>query len=174
MIFDVYEEKEWDSILLEIGSFDFYHTYKYHFFNRKKEEIPILIDYRNEGDLVAIPFLKRKINDAYSDLTSVHGKVGPVARIRSTNFDNKSFKEEFQEHLSDQRIVSVFSKLNPFVKGQRKILDGIGEIVCTGENMYFDQSQSEEEQVGQYSKSTRKKIIKLQEFVMVRECHCPK
>ncbi|WP_127019360.1 hypothetical protein [Flagellimonas beolgyonensis] len=170
MIFEVFDEKKWDSVLLRIGHYDFYHTFKYHFYNRKSEEAPILIVYENNGTLIAFPFLKRSIDDECSDLTSVHGKVGPVAKIAKSTFDNTDFKKEFEEYLIDHNIVSIFSKLNPFIKGQHAILSGLGEIVCTGENMYFDQLESEEEQIEQYSKSTRKKIRRLQEYAIVREC----
>ena len=170
MIYGVFDDKKWDSILLKIGNYDFYHTFRYHFYNRKSDESPILIVYENNGTLIALPFLKRSINDEYFDLTSVHGKVGPISNVLDYPFDNSYFKEEFEKYLFNQNIVSVFSKLNPFIRGQEEISSGLGEIICTGENMYFDQTQSEEEQVAQYSKSTRKKIRKLLEYAIVREC----
>ena len=108
MIYVVFDEKKWDSILLKIGNYDFYHTFKYHFCNRKREETPILIVYENKGTIIAFPFLKRNIDGEYYDLTSVHGKVGPIANIDKSNYDNTQFKTEFEKYLKDNNIVSAF------------------------------------------------------------------
>lgn len=168
-MYTVFDEKNWDSVLLKIGNYDFYHTFKHHFYNSKDDERPMLIVFEDGKNLVAFPFLKRSINDKYFDLTSVHGKVGPISNIQEPNYENERFKKEFENFCLDMNIVSAFSKLNPFLPNQKIVLNGIGEIVCTGENMYFDQKESEEEQLAQYSKSTKKKIRKLEKNAMVRE-----
>lgn len=170
MIYTVFDEKNWDSVLLKIGNYDFYHTFRHHFYNSKDDEHPMLIVFEDSENLIAFPFLKRSINDEYFDLTSVHGKVGPISNIREPDYKNERFKKELENLCSEQNIVSAFSKLNPFLPDQKKVLNGIGDIECSGENMYFDQSESEEEQLDQYSKSTKKKIRKLKEYTFVREC----
>ena len=169
MITVIFDQFEWDETLKRIGSFDFYHTYKYHKHVKDKDETPILFFYEEKDNLIAFPFVKREINETCFDLISVHGKLGPISNINNKNFNNSTFIKEFDQKLKEERIVSIFSKLNPFLKYQKKLLSGLGEVICVGENMFFSPEKSVEERIVKYHKNTRRNLKKIQEKAYVRE-----
>ena len=121
MIDFIDDEEKWDTILKDIGTFDFYHSYEYHFLLKKDNEFPVLLAYTSGETIICIPFLKKKINDTYCDLVSVHGYLGPISKGVDENFNNLDFKNCFFNFLSKNNIVSVFSKLNPYIKHQNSI-----------------------------------------------------
>lgn len=170
MIRIVEEGKEWNEWLTQMDSFDFYHTYEYHnIINKKqKEGAPILLTFIDKDTKIGIPFIKRKINKDYFDLTSVHGYMGPVSQGLSHNFDNDVFKKEFVNWLRKERIVSVFSKLNPYIEKQKEILCSLGSIKSVGEIIYFDQNEDNTVQVGKYNRNTRQKIRQLRNTCSVK------
>lgn len=168
MIDIINTEKDWDKILLEIGGYDFYHTYGYHKVLCKEEEEPILVLYNEENIRIALPFLKRKVNNEFYDLTSAHGFVGPVSYGVEEDFDNKNFRILFGNLMVSENIISVFSKLNPFIKGQNLILKGLGQVELVGELIYFNQEMDDETQRSHYNKNTRRTLKKLRETATVR------
>lgn len=168
MIDIITRESEWDDLLRDIEDFDFYHTFKYHYYNRKSGETPQLYVFRNKRDVIALPLLKRKVNEEYFDLTSVHGKVGPVCKFQGDPTTIEKFRFIFKKKLLDEKIVSVFCRLNPFIQYQAEILSGLGKMDLVGENMYFDQSEDPEVQFKNYHRSTRQNIRKLKKICEVR------
>lgn len=159
----VQNKTEWNAWILKMDSYDFYHTYEYHETLKKDNEKPTLIVYQKENTIIAIPFLKREIYGSnYFDLTSVHGYVGPVSSNLDPNFDNTLFIEEFNAILKKENIISVFSKLNPFISNQESIIKTpFSKIETTGELVYFDQQMDDESQVKAYNKNTKQKIRQL-------------
>ncbi|MGW9686000.1 GNAT family N-acetyltransferase [Flagellimonas sp. 2504JD1-5] len=154
----------WNGWLKQMDSFDFYHSYDYHKIISEKENVgtPILLTYEDEQNVkIGIPFVKRRIDDFYFDLTSVHGYLGPVSTGLSSDFENSLFKKEFVEWLQQENIVSVFSKLNPFIKGQHEIVDSLGSLKKVGEIIYFDQTEDDTIQKSKYNRNTRQKIRQL-------------
>lgn len=161
-------ESEWDGLLKDVEDFDFYHTFKYHYHNLKEGEIPQLYVFRNHKDIIALPLLKRIVNKEYFDLISVHGKVGPVSKLSGNPKTLELFKCSFEKQLAEEKIVSIFCKLNPFIPNQLEILSGLGKLHAVGENMYFDQSEDSDIQFQNYHRSTRQNVRKLQRICEVR------
>lgn len=167
MIEIIYNEKDWEKTLTDIGGYDFYHTYCYHTVVKKEDEEPLLIVFSENDNKIAIPFIKRKIDNTYYDLTSIHGYLGPVTQLHS-NFDSDCFKSAFTNLLVSENIVSAFSKLNPFIKGQDVVLGSLGTIECIGELIYFDQKMDDETQKSYYRKNARRDLNKLRKTVHVK------
>jgi len=154
-------KKDWNNLLLKVESYDLYHTFEYHEVMKKTGEEPIIIIYKNNNTEIGFPFLKRKINDELSDLVSVHGYLGPVSINVDDSFDSESFSKEFLQLLSREKIVSAFSKLNPYLSQQSKTLANLGTIENVGELVYFDQQMELNEQILSYKKDTIRLIKKL-------------
>ncbi|MCM4172564.1 hypothetical protein DHD32_13820 [Arenibacter sp. TNZ] len=154
-------KKDWNNFLLRMESYDLYHTFEYHEVMKKTGEEPIIITYKKNETEVGIPFLKRKINDELFDLVSVHGYLGPVSINVDDSFDSENFSMEFQQLLREQNIVTAFSKLNPYLRNQSKILNKLGAIENIGELVYFDQQMDMDDQFLCYKKDTIRLIKKL-------------
>lgn len=133
------EPNEWNALLHEIGVFDFYHTYDYHFIEKLDNEVPILIKYTEKDCIIALPLLIRKIsNTNYYDATSVYGYVGPISKGISSGFNNEQFTQKLLNYFQEKNIVSVFSRLNPYIHFQKEILKSTGEIVTLGKVVNID------------------------------------
>lgn len=166
MINLIKDKTTWDHTLKDIGNYDFYHSYDYHHILKKENEIPILIVYKSDKTSIAIPFLERKINDTYYDLTSVHGYLGPISEGITQDFDSTGFQQAFKELLENKKVVSVFSKLNPFIANQNEILNNLGSIQNIGELVFYDQHADDEIQLKGYNRNTRQKLKQLK-----KSCH---
>ncbi|RYC51438.1 GNAT family N-acetyltransferase [Flagellimonas olearia] len=174
MIDIIYKKEDWNKVLLEIGKYDFYHTYDYHVALAKKGEIPILIVYWEQEKKIAFPFIKKNVYGKYSDITSVHGYLGPIQCNVDSDFDNAGFKSSFENLLISENIITAFSKLNPFIKGQDEVLNALGNIEAIGELVYFDQQMDDETQKSFYSRNTRRSLKKLRQTATVVERKTPK
>ncbi|MEP1488273.1 MAG: hypothetical protein ABJK28_07575 [Algibacter sp.] len=159
---------EWDTCLLEMDSYDFYHSFEYHQTLKNKEEELFLVVYDEDNIKIAIPFLKRKINSKFYDLTSVHGYLGPVSKNVPENFDNSRFKTHFDDLLKKEHIVSVFSKLNPYIQNQKEIINSLGDVENIGEVIYFNQEEAEEEQIKCYGRNTRQRLNQLKKMCTIK------
>lgn len=139
MIEIITERTIWnDTISLSMHS-DFYHTYFYHNLSKKENETPILIKYQEHNTCVLLPLLLREIeNSDYKDATSVYGYSGLLCISDMSNFDNENFKKELNLFLLKNKIVSVFSRLHPYLNSQEKILNGIGHISNPGDVVYIN------------------------------------
>nr|WP_298927264.1 GNAT family N-acetyltransferase [uncultured Allomuricauda sp.] len=169
MIRILQNEIEWTTVLREIGNFDFYHTYEYHQLRAKKGETPILVVYNDEQSNIALPFIKRQIFDTdFFDLTSVHGYLGPASKINATNFCQSLFQNQFKKLLYNQNVVSVFSKLNPFIVNQELVLEKIGSIEQVGELLYLDLCTDPILQRQAYRKSVKNDVNKLRRKCSVK------
>ncbi|UII79917.1 GNAT family N-acetyltransferase [Flagellimonas sp. CMM7] len=169
MIQLIQNENDWTSTLHEIGNFDFYHTYEYHKVFLKDGEEPWLIKYANGNSLIAVPFIKRSINGTdFYDLTSVHGYLGPVSSIGDDSFDLIDFKTKLEELLMNQKVVSVFSKLNPYIDHQEDVLANMGSIEQVGELLYIDLKTDAVLQRQKYRKSVKNDINKLRRSFTVK------
>lgn len=136
MIEIITDREEWNSFMKLIGHFDFYFTYYYHLLSKKGGEELILLAYREIDALIALPLLIRDIEGtSYKDATSVYGYAGPLCMTVNKDpavFDNSRFKAELQRFLLDNKIVSVFSRLHPYVHYQANLLKDIGCIESPG------------------------------------------
>ncbi|MBP0902484.1 hypothetical protein ACFSKN_02550 [Mariniflexile gromovii] len=170
MIKVIENKNEWNNYLLKMDSYDFYHTYEYHNALKSENDSPILITYNEEDVEIAIPFLKRKINNSeHFDLTSVHGYVGPVSLKVDNKFNTSRFSNKLLEFLKKEQIVSVFSKMNPYIKTQEKILSGLFDIQTIGELIFFDQEMDNENQILSYKRNTKQRIAQLKNKCTIQE-----
>ena len=158
--FKIIEDKlSWVNVLQSIDSYDFYHTYDYHELSKTTNEKPILVVFKSKDILIAIPFLLRKIFDTdYFDLTSVYGYAGPLQKNITKDFDNTKFASELVHFFTQKKIVSVFSRLNPFISNQEIILNGLGNITELGRIVNINIVKTVEEQKKDFSKTTKRYI----------------
>ncbi|MGK0448491.1 MAG: lipid II:glycine glycyltransferase (peptidoglycan interpeptide bridge formation enzyme) [Polaribacter sp.] len=161
MIKIVKTKKEWDSFLKKVDDFDFYHTYDYHKLSIKDDEECILITYTVNNTVLGLPFIVRQIpNSNYKDITSVYGYAGPISKNFDHNFDHLKFSEDFDTCLKSQNIVSVFSRLNPFINLQHQVLKGIGTIKHVGQVVNIDLLKSLDIQRQNYQRRIKTQINK--------------
>ncbi len=154
-------KKEWQDLLTEVENYDFYHTYDYHNLSKEKDEKAVLIKYVEDDNIVGLPLIIRKINDSeYFDATSVYGYSGPLQKNISEAFDNSNFIDELNQYFKAEKIISVFSRLNPFIKSQSAILNGIGETVKLGNVVNIDLTLPLDEQRTIFSKTTKRYLNK--------------
>jgi hypothetical protein len=168
MIASITTKTQWDLFLKQVDSYDFYHTYDYHELCAKPDEHPILITYTSKDTLIGLPFLLRDIPDtSFKDMTSVYGYVGPILKTLDKNFDHLLFAKDFNTYLKDQNIISVFSRLNPFVDNQFDILQSIGEIKRVGQVVNINLNSSLEIQRQNYQRRIKTQINKARRFCKV-------
>lgn len=170
MITEIKDAQQWAQILGSADHYDFYHTYDYHHISKSKGEEPVLLLY-TEGEIqIAVPLLLREIvNSDLYDATSVYGYSGPVSRNLTVGFDNRNFKNELREYLISGKIVSVFSRLNPFVPNQLDILSGIGDINIAGQVAYIDMTKDAIGQRRDYNRRLKTQLNGIKRNTFVRK-----
>ena len=155
------DRKTWGKVMEQCPKTDFYHTYDYHQISKAEGEKPILLKYSKGNTLIALPLLIREIEGTpWKDATSVYGYPGPISNNVGPGFDNEDFRIELEQFLRDNQIVSVFSRLHPFILEQKSILKGLGEIVPHGNVVNIDLTKSLDEQRSQYNKRLKTYINK--------------
>ncbi|MGV3706731.1 MAG: GNAT family N-acetyltransferase [Arcticibacter sp.] len=141
---------------------DFYHTGDYHSLQTKGE--PLLFVFEHDDVLIMFPLLKRKIeNTEFVDFTSAYGYSGPLSNREFTELDASvmdRFKMEFLQFIADQKCVSVFARLNPFID-HCMLLEKFGGVYENGKTVYMDLTVPLEEQRGHYEKRLRRRIKQL-------------
>nr|WP_299341988.1 NeuD/PglB/VioB family sugar acetyltransferase [Allomuricauda sp.] len=144
--FEVITEKEkWDGLLSDVETYDFYHTYDYHWLSKNPEEKPVLLKYQKKKILIGIPLLIREIEGTpFFDATSVYGYAGPISKNIPKDFDNNDLLNCLNSYFESNNIVTVFSRLNPFVPNQENILENYGEIAHQGKVVNIDLTLSPE------------------------------
>lgn len=153
--------KDWNAFLSLVGAYDTYHTYDYHIISKSDDETPILLKCEHSGILIGIPFLVRNIKGTqYKDLTSVYGYTGPISKGIAANFDNSSFKSEIAKFLKSNNFVSAFSRLNPYIPNQSRILNDLGQIVTRGKVVNIDITKNIETQRSHYQRRLKTYINK--------------
>ena len=170
------DRANWNSVVECCEQSDFYHTYDYHMLSKNEDEEPILIKYEYGKVLIAIPLLIRKIAGTdYNDATSVYGYCGPITNKNvNSGFDNKDFKQRLNVLLRENRIISVFSRLHPFILNQNLILNGIGKIVSNGDVVNIDITQSLESQRQQYNRRLKSYVNKAKTLYRIEKGKCDK
>jgi len=167
MIETIKNKKDWDTVLSMVDVYDFYHTYDYHHISKKVEEQPVLIKYTEKDKLIVLPLLLREVPESqFYDFTSVYGYAGPLTKNVDHNFDNSIFLKEIKDYLVDNNIISVFSRLNPFIPYQEICLRNFGEIPSLSHIVNIDVTRDLEEQKQSYHKRVRTHINKAR-----RECY---
>ncbi|WP_158848237.1 peptidoglycan bridge formation glycyltransferase FemA/FemB family protein [Algibacter sp. L1A34] len=152
---------EWDSTIKLFVESDFYHTYDYHLISKKEDETPILIKYNEDDLVIVLPLLIRKIEGTeFKDATSVYGYPGPISINLTEDFNNTIFIKKMYRFLYENNIVSVFSRLNPYIKHQETILKGLGQIYSPGQVIDIDLTKDIESQKVDYNRRLKTYINK--------------
>lgn len=155
------DKKDWDLLLKDIGNYDFYHTYDYHNLASANGENPILIKYIENDVIIGLPLIIRDIySTIYKDATSVYGYVGPISKGVDENFNNANFLKHLYRYFNDSNIISVFSRLNPYISKQNNILCGIGNLTPQGKVVNIKINTPLDEQRSQYRSRLRTYINK--------------
>ncbi|WP_369993551.1 GNAT family N-acetyltransferase [Winogradskyella sp.] len=153
MIEAIKDKKVWREQVALVANSDFYHTYDYHHLSKNEDEDPVLVKYSDEKTLLLIPLLVRDIpNSDYKDATSVYGYAGPIVQQIGEQFNVDNFQTEFNSFLNDNNIVSVFSRLHPFIEHQERILNGLGTITALGNVVYIDLTDTIENQRAKFNR----------------------
>lgn len=169
MIELIRDKNQWDSLLQKADRSDFYHTYEYHEIAHDQGEEPVLIHYKENGQHVLIPLLFREIKGTkLYDATSVYGYPGPLVIDPNQTLGRDAFREELQKFLLENGVVSIFSRLNPFVPRQEEILHGLGDIDSPGNLVAIDLKKPLDEQKSAYQKRLRTYINKSRKLLTVK------
>jgi hypothetical protein len=161
MIKEIVIKEEWNTILSEVDNYDFYHTYDYHIISSHENETPILLTYTQENTIIALPFVLRPVDTLeYFDLTSVYGYAGPICNVDVETFDFSDFQKAFKGYLQSKKIVSVFSRLHPYI-AQDQILESLGNLVSLGDVVNIDLTLPINQSRMAYGKSNKNQINKL-------------
>lgn len=162
--FTIRNKKEWDAYMAKSLIHEVFHTWNYHSLNQEGE--PLLFVYEEEGFFIALPVIKRKIeNSLFFDMTSAYGYCGPVSNIDLSSLSVQtiaSFKSSFMNFMKEENAVCIFSRLHPFLN-QYNILESIGGLQENGTTLYMDLSLSVEDQRSKYDKRLFRQIRKLRE-----------
>lgn len=170
MIEAIQDRKAWNSLLSQFEIFDYYHTFDYHQIAKEEGEEAVLLKYADENCLIALPLLIRKIpNSSYFDATSVYGYSGPLVKLKSGQLNLTLFKQALDSYFLDRKIISVFSRLHPFISHQEDCLRNLGEIQVKGNIVNIDLTLSLEEQRIQYRKRYKTYINKCRRLYTVRK-----
>lgn len=161
-IISIDEKELWNGYIQKAAIYDFYHTWYYH--SLEKSGKPFLFVYHEKDDFIALPLLKRRIEDtAYFDCTSVYGYAGPVSNVPFQHLEEKvieGFKQALSTFLESENIVSVFSRLHPLIN-QQALLEHFGGIFNNGRTVAIDLTLTTEEQRLKYRRSIRQKVNQL-------------
>jgi len=160
------QETEWKNLVKRALNYDFYHSWIYHSLDNSSG-IPMMFVYEEGDNFIGIPLLKREIeNSDYYDMSSVYGYSGPISnkafhKLSSQFVDN--FRTNFLDFLKDEKIVTVFSRLNPFFN-QSAIMEDFGGVVDNGKVVVFDLTISLEEQRSAYQERVLRKVKHLKKL----------
>jgi len=154
-VLGIEDREQWISWLEQAETYDFPHTWSYHNLHRDYG-MPLLFVYKENDHFVGITFIKRKVpNFECYDLTSVYGYSGPFSDVP---FDElgpgyaERFKNAFLAFLQQEKIVTVFSGLNPFID-QLPLLNVLGGVRDNGKTVVIDLRLSVEDQRRQYRRN---------------------
>lgn len=160
MIQVIEDKKAWDECISSFGHADLYHTFDYHMI-AKDGGRPVLLKYSIGDIIIGLPLLIRNIpNTPFKDATSVYGYAGPVYKNVTENFNNVHFNNELMEYFRSNNIVSVFSRLNPFIPLQHKILENTGVIDKKGPIVIIDLTKDIELQRQEFGKRLKGQLNK--------------
>lgn len=153
---------KWNEIIKQAETYDFHHTAFFHKIDNKFRSV--LLYFSSEENFIALPIVLRPIeNTPYWDVTSVYGYSGPVYKFQSPaekdaliNF----FKNTFIRFCEEFGVISVFARLHP-VLSQRKILDGMGQILDLNRTVGISLNMAPEDQRKVYRKSLKSELNQL-------------
>ena len=163
----------WNSFMKLIGHPDFYFTYYYHFLSKREGEKPVLIAYREGSTVIALPLMFRKIEGtSYLDATSAYGFSGPLCKHAGdtpSEIDTDRFKTELHRFLMEQKIVSVFTRLHPYIHYQEHLIEGLGTIHSPGHVVNIDLTLPVDIQRQRYSSRLKTYVNKARRMYTIVE-----
>lgn len=169
MIEIIRDKEKWDKLLRQVDHYDIYHTYDYHHITKNKMDDAILVTYTEDQKTIAIPFLLRKIAEtSYQDLTSVYGYPGPISKNIDKTFNNSNFISEFKAYLNSQNIISIFSRLNPFISNQSSCIQNLGQISTLSKVVNIDLTLDPDTQLQAYHKRLRTHVNKARRLCNIK------
>lgn len=170
MIEVIKDEKRWSEELSLVEYLDFYHTYDYHCLSKNDDETPLLIKYTSGSTTLFLPLFLRSIdNSEYQDATSVYGYSGILTLNLAKDFNQAHFNQELNTFFNDNKIVSVFSRLHPYIEHQETILGGLGTITTLGKVVYIDLDDTLENQRKMFNKRMKTYLNKSRKSCTVIE-----
>lgn len=156
----IYQREEWNAYIKNALTYDFYHSWHYHSLDKCKGE-PLLFVYQEKDDYIAFPLIKRAIpNTLYFDLSCVYGFTGPISNRKFEDLDQHlidNFKNSFLVFLENEKVITVFSRLNPFLN-QNFLIQKFGGLHQNGKTVAINLQCSIEKQRDNYRKTTAKHI----------------
>lgn len=155
----IQQKEKWAEYVQSSLEHDFYHTWYYHSLDKSGD--PILFVQQEGKNFIALPLLKRKINNSLLfDLTSVYGYTGPISNQKFEELDEdlmEDFKTEFLRFLKTEGNISVFSRLHPFIN-QELLMKKFGGIYQNGKTVAIDLTISLEAQRAKYRETVAASI----------------
>jgi len=162
--FTIRDKDGWDAYINRTYAHDIFHSWHYHSLNKEGEQL--LFVYEQEHLFIALPVIKRKIeNSDFYDMTSVYGYGGPVSNIDLCTVPADiiaAFRQAFTKFMKDENAICIFARLHPFLN-QDRILESIGGLKSNGTTLYIDLSISIEDQRSKYEKRLCRQIRKMRE-----------
>jgi hypothetical protein len=154
---------EWNEALSKMSNIDFYFTYDYHNLSVNQPNSFFLFSFKNQNYQIVLPLIKRPIFDTeYFDATSVYGYAGPLAsHIELPGSIVDEFQIELKQFCIKNNIISLFSRLHPFIKNDF-YLNKLGDIIELSQTVFIDLTSSQEEQYKQFRKGVKSDIKALQ------------
>lgn len=170
MILEITERGEWTSILESMDRHDFYHTFDYHRLSRSPGDRPVLLVYSDGRAMIALPLIHRPIpGTGLFDATSVYGYPGPVSAGLSPTFDSTGFSEGLSAYFRAQNVVSVFSRLNPYIPYQGPILAKMGSLDMAGRIVGIDLALGAAQQRQGYFRRLKTQLNRARREIRVRQ-----
>lgn len=169
MIEIIKDKVNWDRSVESLTDLDFYHTFDYHQISKMDYEEPLLIKFSNKDITIYLPLLIREIQGTkWKDATSVYGYPGPISKAVPDNFNNAVFQTELQDFFLENDIVSVFSRLNPYIADQDACLQDIGQITQISKVVNIDISQDTKLQWKQYRSRLKSYVNKSRRLCTIK------
>jgi len=169
MIETIEEKEGWDDFISSFTESDIYHTFDYHKI-AKEDGKPVLLKYTHGKVCIGLPLLIRRIpHTSFYDATSVYGYAGPLCNNVSDDFDGTLFKNELLEFFTSNNIISVFSRLSPFLPMQHKILEKIGNIDKKGPIVVIDLTKPIDIQRQEFGKRLKGQLNKVRRHSHVKK-----
>ncbi len=161
--------ERWDQVVLRSASFDIYHTSSYHRAVQEYESLTArLFVYIYDDEFVAIPLLFERVGfeeiqrrPKFVNASSVYGYPGPISSVDPIpDRLRQGFCESLERFLLQRNVVSVSSRLNPFLSGP-DVFRNFGRVNAKGTTVLIDLRAPEESQYAQYRTNHKRDLAKL-------------
>lgn len=164
-VITINQKEKWQKLVISALKSDIYHSWRYH--NLHSDScLPFMFVFQEQESFVAIPLLKRNIPESeYFDATSVYGYSGPISNRDFIDLDKgfiERFKKDFIAFLNHEKIITVFSRLNPFLN-QCSLMENFGGVVDNGKVVIIDLTAPIEIQRSKYQERINRKIRQLKD-----------